>query len=48
MIPRGVRSKFSRIHCEPEGITLEPRQEGDVTIIAVPPVAVHVAVVIED
>ena len=43
---RGV--KFSRIHCEPDGIALVPRQEGNVTIIAVPPVAVHSAVMLED
>jgi hypothetical protein len=43
---RGV--KFSRAHCEPGGIALESRQDGDVTVLTVPPVAVHAAVVLED
>lgn len=40
--------KFSRARCEPDGITLQPRQEGDVTVLAVPPLPVHAAVVLEN
>ncbi len=42
---RGV--KFSRIHWEPGGTPIEPRTEGDLTVLTVPPVAVHSAAVIE-
>ena len=42
---RGV--KFSRIHCEPEGVALEARRDGETTVVTVPPVAIHSAVVFE-
>jgi hypothetical protein len=43
---RGV--KFSRAHCEPGGTVLEPRQDGEVTVLTVPPLEVHEAVVLEE
>jgi hypothetical protein len=42
---RGV--KFSKARVEPEGTPLEPAEDGEVTVLRVPPVAVHSAVVLE-
>ena len=42
---RGV--SFSTARCEPDGIVIEPIEEPCVTVLRVPPVAIHLAVVIE-
>ena len=34
-----------RVHLEPEGVELTMRQEGDLTVVDVPPLAVHSMVV---
>jgi hypothetical protein len=38
---------FRSAHCEPQGIALQPIKRDGVTILEVPPVAIHSAIVIE-
>jgi hypothetical protein len=38
---------FRSARCEPEGIVLQVRPEGDCNVIAVPPVRIHCAIVLE-
>ena len=42
---KGLR--FQSIRCEPEGIALESKQDGEETIVRVPPVSIHSAIVLK-
>jgi hypothetical protein len=39
--------KFARARCEPDGIPLDPRIDGEATVYALPPLAIHTAVILE-
>ena len=39
--------RFQSIRCEPEGIELNAKQDGDETIVQVPPVSIHSAIVLK-
>lgn len=42
---RGLKSSAAR--CEPESVALEQVQDGDITVLRIPPLAIHSAVVLE-